>query len=54
MTKGFLLRFPTKDSNVAVEWNVKTLTLDKNLRYRDSEISKTIWKDIESFLYEKV
>ena len=46
LTKGFLLRFPTKQANQAAEWNIKTLTLDKNLRYRDSEISRAIWKQI--------
>jgi hypothetical protein len=50
-TKGFLMRFPTKEATVAHDWNIKMFTLDKNVRYRDSEISRAIWKDIESFLY---
>lgn len=43
-TKGFLLRFPTKDHTEAHEWNIRMLTLDKNVRYRDSEIQAIIWK----------
>ena len=45
-TKGFHLRFPSKEASQISDWNVKVFTLDKNVRYRDSEISKAIWKDI--------
>lgn len=53
-TKGFLLRFPTKEPTEAHDWNIRVLTLDKNVRYRDSEIQGIIWREIESYLYEKV
>lgn len=50
-TKGFLLRFPTKETSEAHDWNIRMMTLDKNMRYRDSEIKELIWKDIETYLY---
>jgi hypothetical protein len=53
-TKGFYLKFPSKEDNQCQEWNIKEFTLDRNVRYRDSGIQKEIMADIEAFLFEKM
>ena len=53
-TRGFLLKFPTKEQIEGQDWNIKVFTLDRNVRYRDSGVQKAIWGEIEGFLYEKV
>lgn len=52
--KGFLLKFPTKEQSEGHEWNIKVFNLDRNVRYRDSNIQRAIWSEIEAFLYEKI
>ncbi len=38
----------------ASDWNVKTFIVERNARYRDQEIQKKIWTEIEDFLFQKV
>ena len=52
--RGYLLRFPNKEDYLGNDLSIKTFTLDRNVRYRDSEVQRAIWNDLETFLYEKV
>lgn len=52
--RGYLLRYPSKEDSLGGEWSIKTFTLDRNVRYRDAEIQRAIWADLEAFLYEKI
>jgi hypothetical protein len=50
--RGFLLRFAGKEEGEGTQWNVKQLTLDRNVRYRDGSVQREIVEDIESLLFE--
>jgi hypothetical protein len=52
--RGFLLRFAGKDESECPLWNVKELTFDRNMRYRDLSVQREILNEIESLLFEAV
>ncbi len=45
--KGFLLKYSTITSKYETnDWNIKTMIVERNARYRDQEIQKKIWAEI--------
>lgn len=41
-------------TNASREWRVKSFIVDRNKRYNDQQIVKTIWDDIENYIFERV
>lgn len=52
-TKGFLLKYSNISKYEANDWNVKTFIIERNARYRDKEIQKKIWAEIEEYLFQR-
>lgn len=44
--KGYFLHFAGKDESESPLWNVKELTLDRNMRYRDLSVQREILHEI--------
>ena len=45
--KGYLLKYQDITAKYdANDWNIKTIVLDRNARYRDEEIKKKVWADL--------
>ena len=52
--KGFLVKYKNSRTEEANEWNVQTLIIEKHTRYRDIDIKKYIWDEIENHLFAKL
>lgn len=50
--RGFLLRFAGTEESEGLQWNVKQLILDRNVRYRDAAVQREILEDIEAALFQ--
>lgn len=42
-SKGYFLKYYGSKYECAKDWNVSTLVINRNVRYGDNEVIKTIW-----------
>ena len=51
--KGFCVKYKNNKTEGANDWNVRTLIVEKHIRFRDQDIKNYIWNEIESHLFSK-